>query len=613
MVLIFGMIVNDQKIDTNYLFPWPFASNTLLNNLTLMTDVLIKIRQRKVPEGADLDVSLTPLLNRIYLARNITSKDELDYGLKHLPSPFMMKGMQEAVSLLAEALTAEQKIMIVGDFDADGATSTAVMMKGLQAMGAKQVSFLIPDRFKFGYGLTPEIVEVAAQQNPDLIITVDNGIASIDGVARAKEKGISVLITDHHLAGSELPDADAIINPNQPGDEFPSKNIAGVGVAFYLLLALRSRLRENDWFSQQQLAEPNLAELLDLVALGTVADVVPLDHLNRILVKQGLARINNRQTCPGILALLDVANRKPGNLTAADLGFAVAPRLNAAGRIENMSIGIECLLAVDSENAHEIAVRLDSINLERRAIEGDMKEQALNELKKIQLNDKKEMPVGLCMYDQNWHQGVIGILAARIKERFHRPVIAFAPAGEEQEGLKGSARSIPGLHIRDVLDAVATRHPGLITKFGGHAMAAGLSLPQDSYVSFSLAFNEEVERQLGDVALEKVLMTDGELSATELDITTAMLLRQAGPWGQLFPEPLFEGDFDVIEKRIVGKHHLKMQLSAGALPIDAIMFNIREGDEVMARGKVHVVYKLDVNEFRGRKSVQMMVEHLQPF
>ncbi|MFW2441103.1 MAG: single-stranded-DNA-specific exonuclease RecJ [Arenicellales bacterium] len=571
----------------------------------------VTIRRREIPAGKKLDENLPPLLNRIYLARNISSTTELDYGLKHLPSPFLMKGMEKAVSLLAEAINTEQKVMVIGDFDADGATSTAAMMKGLCAMGAKQVFFLIPDRFKFGYGLTPEIVEVAAQQNPELIITVDNGIASIDGVARAKDKGMRVLVTDHHLPGDELPDADAIINPNQPGDEFPSKNIAGVGVAFYLLLALRSRLRDSGWFAEKGLAEPNLAELLDLVALGTVADVVPLDYINRILIKQGLARINNRQACPGILALIDVANRKPGNLTASDLGFAVAPRLNAAGRIENMSIGIECLLAEDSENAHEIAVRLDSINQERRSIEAEMKTQALNDLNKIHLDDVTDMPVGLCIYDRNWHQGVIGILAARIKERFHRPVIAFAPAGEEQEGLKGSARSIPGLHIRDVLDAVATRYPGLITKFGGHAMAAGLSLPHENYKSFGHAFNEEVERQLGSMALEKVLITDGELASTEMDISTAMLLRQAGPWGQLFPEPLFEGDFDVIERRIVGKNHLKMQLSAGAIPIDAIMFNIREGDEAMARGMVHIVYKLDVNEFRGRKSVQMMVEHMQ--
>lgn len=577
-----------------------------------MTEVPVKIRQREVPQGENLDENLTPLLNKIYLARNITSKDELDYGLKYLPSPLAMKGMKTAVSLLAEHLKADQNILIIGDFDADGATSTALMMKGLRTMGAKQVNFLIPDRFKFGYGLTPEIVEVAAQQGPDLIITVDNGIASIDGVAAAKAKGIRVLVTDHHLAGDELPDADSIINPNQPGDEFPTRNIAGVGVAFYLLLALRSRLRDDNWFSEQKLAVPNLAELLDLVALGTVADVVPMDHVNRILVKQGLARINSGQACPGILALIDVANRKPGNLAAADLGFTVAPRLNAAGRIENMSIGIECLLADDSETAHQIAVRLDEINLERRAIEGEMKQQALHDLKKINLSADIDLPVGLCIFDHSWHQGVIGILAARIKERFYRPVIAFAPAGAELEGLKGSARSIPGLHIRDVLDAVATRHPGLITKFGGHAMAAGLSLPTNHYEKFSQAFSEEVERQLGDMAMEKVIITDGELSAADLNIDTAMLLRQAGPWGQHFPEPLFEGEFDVIERRIVGKHHLKMQLACCSIPVDAIMFNIKEGDEAMARGKVRVVYKLDVNEFRGRKSVQMLVEHIQP-
>ncbi len=571
----------------------------------------VTIRRREISSDFELDKDLTPLLNRIYLARNITSNSELDYHLKHLPSPQLMKGMEEAVTLVTEVLATDLKTLIVGDFDADGATSTTVMLKGLRAMGAKQVSYLIPDRFKFGYGLTPEIVEVAARQQPDLIITVDNGIASIDGIALAKEKGIRVLVTDHHLPGDELPEADAIINPNQPGDKFPSKNIAGVGVAFYLLLALRSRLRDNGWFTEQGLAEPNLAGLLDIVALGTVADVVPLDHCNRILVKQGLARINNGQACPGILALIDVANRVPGNLAASDLGFAVAPRLNAAGRIENMSIGIECLLAEEHEAAHEIAVRLDSINQERRSIETEMKIQALNDLKKIQLDDKNDMPVGLCIFDQNWHQGVIGILAARIRERFHRPVIAFAPAGDELDGLKGSARSIPGLHIRDVLAAVDTQHPGLIKKFGGHAMAAGLSLATECYTPFSEAFNEEVERQLGDMPLEKVFLTDGELTTAELDISTAMSLRRAGPWGQLFPEPLFEGDFKVIDKRIVGKYHLKMQLSDGNAPIDAIMFNIREGDEAMARDTVHVVYKLDVNEFRGKRTVQMMVEHMQ--
>ncbi len=571
----------------------------------------VTIRRRNVSRDIELDKSLPPLLKRIYLARNISDDSQLDYHLKHLPPPHMMKGMYGAVSLLADAVAADQKCLIIGDFDADGATSTTVMIKGLRAMGAGQVSYLIPDRFKFGYGLTPEIVEVAAQHEPDLIITVDNGIASVDGVASAKAKGIKVLVTDHHLPGDELPNADVILNPNQPGDSFPSKNIAGVGVAFYLLLALRSSLRDSGWFVDKHLVEPNLADLLDLVALGTVADVVPLDHCNRILVKQGLARINGGKACPGILALIDVAKRRPGNLTAADLGFAVAPRLNAAGRIENMSIGVECLLSENSEQAHEIAVRLDSINQERRTIEAEMKVQALGDLKKIQLDNDKDLPVGLCIYDKSWHQGVIGILAARIKERFHRPVIAFALAGEEQDGLKGSARSIPGLHIRDALDAVATRHPGLITKFGGHAMAAGLSLPDENYELFSEAFNSEIKRQLGDIALEKVLLTDGELSENELDIQTAKMLRQSGPWGQLFPEPVFEGEFEVIDRRIVGKHHLKMQLSAGGLPIDAIMFNIREGDEQIARGTVRLVYRLDVNEFRGKQTVQLMIEHMQ--
>jgi single-stranded-DNA-specific exonuclease len=577
-----------------------------------MNSVPVTIQQREIPGDTSLDGDYPVLLSRIYLARNISSTNELDYSLKHLPSPSLMKGMEQAVDLLIDALASKRNILIVGDFDADGATSTAVMMKGLQSMGAGQVSFLVPDRFKFGYGLTPEIVEVALGYHPDLIITVDNGIASIDGVAAARQAGVKVLVTDHHLAGDSLPDANAILNPNQPGDDFPSRNIAGVGVAFYLLLALRGKLRELGWFAQEGMTEPNLAELLDIVALGTVADVVPLDHLNRILVKQGLARINAGQACNGILALIDVAKRKPGNLTAADLGFAVAPRLNAAGRIENMSIGIECLLADDPEIAREIAVRLDGINKERRTIESEMKQQALEALKKIVLDDEADLPTGLCIFDPDWHQGVIGILASRIKERFHRPVIAFAPAGEDQPGLKGSARSIPGLHIRDILDAVATRHPGLITKFGGHAMAAGLSLPRENYETFSQAFDEEVKTHLADSDLERVLLTDGELSASDIHLKTAMLLRHAGPWGQHFPEPQFEGRFEVLEHRVVGEHHLKMQLSTGKINIDAIMFNIREGDEAMARGEVHVVYKLDVNEFRGRQSVQMLIEHMQP-
>ena len=578
-----------------------------------MTETQIKIRRREIATDVELDTSRSALLNRIYLARNIRKESDLDYSLKNLPPPDALKGMADAVDLLSGIIASQGRILIVGDFDADGATSTTLMVKGLTAMGAWHVSYLVPDRFKFGYGLTPEIVDVAAQQDPKLIITVDNGIASNDGVAAAKEKGIRVLVTDHHLPGNELPAADAIVNPNQSADDFPSKNIAGVGVAFYLLSALRKKLRESGWFEQQGISEPNLADLLDLVALGTIADVVPLDQVNRTLVKQGLARINAGQCCPGITALINVAGKQAGNLTTSDLGFFVAPRLNAAGRIEDMSVGIECLLAEESERANSIATDLDRLNRERRSIEDDMKEQAMLALRRLKLN--ADLPTGLCIFDENWHQGVIGILASRIKERYHRPVIAFAPANDEvddQRELKGSARSIRGLHIRDVIDAVATRYPGLITKFGGHAMAAGLSLPQSRYEDFSRAFDEEVCRQLDGDDLERVLMTDGELSEAEMNMNTAMLLRNAGPWGQHFPEPVFEGDFNVLHRRIVGQNHLKMELSSGATTLDAIMFNIRDGFEDRVRGRVTAVYKLDVNEYRGRRTVQLLVEHLEP-
>lgn len=578
-----------------------------------MTESAIKISRRDIDPDAELDSGRSALLNRIYAARNVCRESDLNYSLKTLPAPDALKGMDAAVVLLADAIERQSRILIVGDFDADGATSTAVMIKGLTSMGVEQVAYLVPDRFKFGYGLTTEIVAVAAEQNPDLIITVDNGIASIDGVAAARQLGIKVLVTDHHLPGDELPQADAIINPNQPGDDFPSRNIAGVGVAFYLLSALRKHLRDTGWFAKQGISEPNLADLLDLVALGTVADVVPLDRINRTLVKQGLARINAGHCCAGITALIDVAGKQQGNLSASDLGYFVAPRLNAAGRIEEMSVGIECLLADDREQANEIAAKLDQLNRERRSIEDSMKEQAMQVLRNLKLTS--DLPTGLCIFDESWHQGVIGILASRIKERYHRPVIAFAPAGDESGTpgeLKGSARSIPGLHIRDALDAVATRHAGLITRFGGHAMAAGLSLPAASYTEFSEAFDEEVHRLLGDSDLERIMMTDGELEQEDMTLNTAMLLRQAGPWGQQFPEPMFEGEFDVIHRRIVGRNHLKMELSFGSVTLDAIMFNIREGFEDKVRGKIKAVYKLDVNEFRGRRTAQLLIEHLQP-
>jgi single-stranded-DNA-specific exonuclease len=554
---------------------------------------------------------LPPLLRRVYAARNIDSARELDPSITRLHPPELMGGIERAVDLLERALHERYRILIVGDFDADGATSSALMLRALQGLGAGEVRYLVPNRFEYGYGLTPEIVAVAAGLQPDLIVTVDNGVSSLDGVAAARAQGIEVLVTDHHLPGAELPAADAIVNPNLEGDAFPSKHLAGVGVAFYLMIALRKRLRERGWFAQTARAEPNLAELLDLVALGTVADVVPLDHNNRILVHQGLARIRARRCAPGISALLQVAGRGLGRVTAQDLGFVVGPRLNAAGRLDDMSLGIECLLTDNADAAGDMARQLDALNRERREIEADMKQQALRELETLHLN-ASSLPTGLCLYNADWHQGVIGILAARIKEKYHRPVIAFAPAGEGE--LKGSARSVPGLHIRDALDAIAASHPGLIAKFGGHAMAAGLSLRQTHFEAFRDAFDAEIRRHLGEDELQGIVHSDGELADEELTLATAELLRVTGPWGQGFPEPVFDGVFDLIHHRVVGSHHLKMTLG---LPgqrraMEAIAFN--KADEISLAGheRVRIAYRPDVNEYRGLRSLQLIVDHIEP-
>jgi len=509
---------------------------------------------------------------------------------------------------LQHAIVNRQRIVVVGDFDADGATSCALCLRALRAMGAAEVHYLVPNRFEYGYGLTPEIVGVAAELQPDLLVTVDNGISSVDGVAAAKRQGIKVLITDHHLPGKQLPAADAIVNPNNVGDSFPSKSLAGVGVAFYVMLALRARLREQGWFEKQSIAEPNLAQYLDLVALGTVADVVPLDRNNRILVQQGVQRMRAGHCAPGIRALLEVGGRSLSRMVATDLGFTVGPRLNAAGRLDDMSLGIECLLTDDAAAATQMASRLDELNRERKDIETDMQTRAFEAIEALDLRDDR-LPVGLCLFDPGWHQGVIGILAARIKERFHRPVIAFARSGEGE--IKGSARSVAGLHIRDALDAVAARHPDLIEKFGGHAMAAGLSLPEDHYTVFAAAFDKEVSRHLSKDDLKGVIYSDGELSDQELSLDTAQLLRDASPWGQGFPAPVFEGDFNVVSHRVVGQRHLKMMLSPvrGSCQIDAIAFNT----EVLPRGsqRVHMAYRLDVNEYRGIVSPQLIVEHME--
>lgn len=563
--------------------------------------------RRPVPEGGDdLPSSLHPVLRRVYRARQVHAATELDCTLDRLLSPTQLLGMEQAVTLLEQALRTQRRILVVADFDADGATSCSVVVRALKLMGAQNVDYLVPNRFEYGYGLTPEIVALATQKNPDLLITVDNGISSVDGVRAARGRGMQVLITDHHLPGTVLPEADAIVNPNQSGDNFPSKNLAGVGVAFYLTLALRTQLRATGWFGGDR-TEPNLANLLDLVALGTVADVVPLDANNRILVAQGLARINGGVGTPGVRALLAVAGRTPGRITATDLGFLVGPRLNAAGRIADMSLGIACLLTDESAEAQRMAHELDTLNRERRSIEAEMQTLALTAVENLKL-DAAGLPRGLCLYDESWHQGVIGLVASRIKERVHRPVIAFAPANATE--LKGSARSVPGLHIRDALDHIATRQPQLLSKFGGHAMAAGLSLARDQFEAFARAFDEEVGRWLSDDDLRGRLDTDGELAAADFSLNLAETLRAGGPWGQGFPEPLFDGCFDILDRRIVGEKHLKLTLRSGnSKPLSAIAFHAAETPSDWTR--VRAAYRLDVNEYQGNRALQLVIEHLE--
>jgi len=572
-----------------------------------------RILQRPVPnDWRSLFPDLPPVLARVYASRRVADAQELEHSLEYLPPPASMKGMDDALQVLVPAVEEGRRILVVGDFDADGATSTALALRALRLMGAADVHFLVPNRFEYGYGLTPEIVAVAADKQPDVIVTVDNGIASIEGVRAAQAHGMQVVVTDHHLPGETLPDAEAVVNPNQPGCTFPSKSLAGVGVIFYVMMALRAALRDDGWFERRGLQPPNLARLLDVVALGTVADVVPLDHINRILVAQGLARIRSGHCCPGIDALLEIAGRQRENLVASDLGFAVAPRLNAAGRLQDMSIGIQCLLSDDPQRARELACELDTLNSERRSIEAEMRDQAFNHLQTLQLEEGDSLPSGLCLFHEEWHQGVIGILASRIKERFHRPVIAFARADDDH--IKGSARSIPGFHIRDGLDAVATQYPGLIQKFGGHAMAAGLTIRSHDLEDFVCAFDAEVRNHLTEDDLRGRIWSDGELAPPELTLSLAETLRQAGPWGQGFPEPVFDGAFSLVKRRIVGERHLKLTLRAeadGPL-IDAIAFNAVDDDWPAEVAAVNLAYRLDINHFRGNRSLQLMVEHIAP-
>ena len=570
------------------------------------------IRRRDPVESVEFQTLIHPLLQRIYSGRGVLHERELQYQLANLYKP-NFKGLPEAVSLLADAVVAQAKVIIVGDFDADGATSSALAVLALRSMGLPNVDFLVPNRFEYGYGLTPEIVAVAAAQQPDIIITVDNGISSIEGVEAAHELGIAVIVTDHHLPGAQLPEADAIVNPNQPGCEFPSKNLAGVGVIFYVMNALRGELRQMGWFEECGIAEPNMASFLDLVALGTVADVVPLDYNNRILVAQGLQRIRAGVCRPGIKAMLEVSGKDARKLVASDFGFALGPRLNAAGRLDDMSLGIQCLMCESENLAREMAAQLDELNRDRKAIETGMQQEAMRMLQKTLQTDATNLPWGLCLFDETWHQGVIGILASRIKDKYHRPTIVFADAGDGN--IKGSARSISGFHIRDALDAVAARHPSLLQKFGGHAMAAGMSLTRANFEAFSRAFDEEVRRQLTEDQLQSVIVSDGELNAQDFSLPIATQLREAGPWGQHFPEPVFDGEFYLLQQKLVGEKHLKMTLAVdpkGQQLVDAIAFNIdpQLWPNVQAK-KVRLAYKLDINEFRGKTNVQILVDYLE--
>ncbi len=564
-------------------------------------------------DDADFSSELDPLLQRIYQSRGINNQLALDRQLSCLPAPSLLSGMTEAVERLITALQQDQQIVIVGDFDADGATSSALMMLALRAMGFQRLEFLVPNRFDYGYGLTPEIVDLATQYKPQLIVTVDNGISSIEGVSHAADLNIDVIVTDHHLPGKTLPEAWAIINPNQPGCVFPSKNLAGVGVAFYLLSGLRKTLRDIGWFTDNGMEEPNMAAWLDLVALGTVADVVPLDQVNRALVHQGLMRIRSGRCRPGIQALLRIAGKNPKRLVATDLGFAIGPRLNAAGRLDDISLGIQCLLTDDLNEAMQTAESLDQLNKDRRSIEQSMQQEAMMELDKLTL-DSERLPSALCLFRPDWHQGVVGLVASRLKEKHHRPVVAFARA--DDGSLKGSSRSIPGLHIRDAMDAVATQNPGLISKFGGHAMAAGLTLEEKNLTWFIEAFQAHVEKVLNPEDLNAKIITDGNLISDQISMYTAENLREAGPWGQQFPEPCFEGIFLINQQRVVGENHLKLVLShpsAPKLSIDAIYFNMDveqwPNNEIQ---QARCVYRLDINEFRGQQKLQLLVQYMMP-
>ncbi|EMO0472284.1 single-stranded-DNA-specific exonuclease RecJ [Pluralibacter gergoviae] len=572
----------------------------------------IQLRRREVDDSIALPETLPPLLRRLYASRGVTKAEELERSVKGMLPWQQLSGVEKAAERLYDAFREGLRIIVVGDFDADGATSTALSVLALRQLGGGNVDYLVPNRFEDGYGLSPEVVDQAHARGAQMILTVDNGISSIAGVERARALGIPVLVTDHHLPGDELPDADAIVNPNLRDCGFPSKSLAGVGVAFYLMLALRTFLRDKGWFEAQGITPPNLAELLDLVALGTVADVVPLDANNRILTWQGLSRIRAGKCRPGIKALLEVSNREAQKLAASDLGFALGPRLNAAGRLDDMSVGVALLLCDNIGEARQLASDLDALNQTRKEIEQGMQAEALTLCDKLE-RSAEALPGGLAMYHHEWHQGVVGILASRIKERFHRPVIAFAPAGDGT--LKGSGRSIQGLHMRDALERLDTLYPGLMIKFGGHAMAAGLSLEEAKFDEFQRRFGELVTEWLDPALLQGEVLSDGPLSGQEMTMDVAQMLRDAGPWGQMFPEPLFDGRFRLLQQRLVGERHLKVMVEpiGGGPLLDGIAFNVDTAlwPDSSVR-EVTLAYRLDINEFRGNRSLQIIINALWP-
>ncbi|EGR0670848.1 single-stranded-DNA-specific exonuclease RecJ [Vibrio vulnificus] len=577
---------------------------------------MIEIQRRPEPDLSLLPDSVPDILKRIYLNRGIQDISQLETAVKGLHSYQKLHGIELAVALLFEAIREQKRIIVVGDFDADGATSSALSVLALRMLGSNNVDYLVPNRFEDGYGLSPEVVEQAIALGAEVIMTVDNGVSSIEGVRYAKDHGLKVLVTDHHLPGQVLPEVDAMVNPNLQTCAFPSKALAGVGVAFYLMMALCVHMRKCGWFAEQGMAEPKLMELVDLVALGTVADVVPLDENNRILVHQGLQRIRAGKARPGIQALIEVAKRDARRLVAADFGFALGPRINAAGRLDDMSFGVELLMCNNIHAARRMAHELDGLNQTRKEIEEGMKQEAMAFCERLQFGENSELPYGLALFQRDWHQGVIGILASRIKEKYHRPVIAFADGGDGY--IKGSCRSIPGLHMRDALDLIDTQNPGLILKFGGHAMAAGLTIKECDFERFSQLFDQLVKRELDEAALKGIVLSDGELKPEEFSMHTAELLRSAGPWGQAFPEPIFDGEFKVLHQKLVGEKHLKLMLEPlfkghpTNIMIDGIAFNVdlRRWPDASVK-TVRLAYKLDINEFRNNQSLQLMIEHIE--